>query len=208
MSWKSSGSRSWTRVSKWPGVGRTQRWPFSKSDATPDYDEGDITTYITNPVWRTNPTGPTTRLEHDPCGYWNSGIWWTSTPYPLWFDDQIEMVECDIVGGIFKIGLQNIYMEPESIDMTEMDLIEGFFRSILLTYKFQEAIDMTEMDIISGVFRLAILGYEIPVEEIECTEMDLISGTFRDAVIEYQNWPEESIDMTEMDIIGGTYDQS
>lgn len=201
MSWKNSGSRAWIFTGHWQGVGQAQVWPFSKSDADAYYDEGDITTHISNPVWRTDPTGPTDREEHDPCGYWlgEAPRYYTTLMYPLEVFDLISG-HVEALDGIFK-DVFHFQEFLEGLDGEE-DFVSGVFRSLIITYSYTESLD-GEPEFVSGEFKDIILEYTVPTESLEA-EPDFASAKHWE-IVQYQYWPTESLEATAIAFESGEF---
>ncbi len=218
--WTNNISKSWTIIAldnSWkyiPGnaVPRAPHWKesipdwiFEPSEADFYYDEGDITTSKYNPVFRTYPTGPTSRTVHEPCGYWYKYLVLTSTVYPQELYDYIDVHTPTITSGAFDqvefpvITLHYYGYGEDSIEISKS--ISGVFRQTVLSGYEEDSIYIGKS--ISGKFRRAIYtGYSGP-DNIDISKS--LSGWYARVVIRYENGLPESLDINPT-VSGGVFE--
>ncbi len=208
MGWQDN---KWNQVPKIPNwVAQNPRnnlymWSIRKSDAKLDYDEGDIITTDENPVWRTDPTGPTQNILHNPCGYWGGSgiIYYTTLMYPVLVLDSIDN-SVAAISGLFKFVFIKYSIDHEDINNT-INFSSGIFKDVMIKYSIDHEDINNVIGITSAVFKDVIIKYtNYPLESINNT-INFSSAVFRDAIIKYTNYPEESVQTTGIDLSSGEF---
>lgn len=121
----------------------------------------------------------------------------TSRPYPVEAIEGIASTSPQMPAGRSSIW----YTSVEAVS-SEVSIIEGILRSILVEYDIPpEGIDST-VDIVSGILDTILVTYDISPEGINST-VDISAGTLVNKFLIYDNWPPEGINSS-VSIISGT----
>ena len=199
MGWKDK--KPFAPIPHWEVGNNPSSWPFKQSKAKPDYDEGDITTHVADPTWRVDPTGPTDRFKHDPCGYWVKFL----PDYTTWtftVEDVASLTtQVLLIEGILRVSIIK-YSNPLDSIKSQLDILSGIFKSIVIDYSYSEYVNGS-VNFIAGKFDQAHL-YDIGIDSINTTNIDIASGIFRESVIT-QDQPGYNGMTSTITLTGGDY---
>jgi len=84
-----------------------------------------------------------------------------------------------------------------------MAILSGFLGTVIHEYDSGMDEASTEMDILEGTLRNIVLKYDHPLEDNNINQMTILSGTLDEVVIKYDNYPLENATST-LTILSGT----
>lgn len=127
---------------------------------------------------------------------------YTSKPYPVMFDDAVNLSHVVILSGSDAIP-----MFGDPVELSQVTITGGELREPLIHYDRwePEAVNLSQVAIASGELREILKKYQNwEPESVNLSQVTISGGTMDQVLIRYQNWEPEYVNLSHVSITSGT----